>query len=209
VNVELVWITPEAERHIAYCARVSNPANQDNPDIARLLRYCIKNRHWSVFETASMCLGVVTSRAISAQMTRHWSFRFQEFSQRYAEVQAFEPVTPRRQDYKNRQNSFDDLPEEDRRWFQEQYDDVVTRAQTVYAEGLRRDISKESMRFLLPLCAQTTLYIVGNVRSWIHYLQARQDPTAQAEHREIADAAATIFAREMPTIWAALESSQP
>ena len=204
MNVSLVHITPDAEKLISYCARVSSP-NQDNPSIEPLLRYCIRNRHWSVFEMAGLCLEVHTSRAISQQLLRHKSFSFQEFSQRYAKSQEFETYEARRQDDKNRQNSIDDMSEEDRKWFLDAQKEVQQLALSKYNEALERKIAKEQSRFLLPLSTQTKLYMHGNIRSFINYLQVRTGPETQLEHRKIANDIKKIFCKELPIISKALD----
>lgn len=204
MNVRLIHITPEAEKHIAYCARVSSP-NQNNLDYVKLLKYCIKHKHWSIFEMSNFCVEIVTSRAISAQILRHKSFSFQEFSARYATVQEFETYQPRRQDEKNRQNSIDDLPAETQDWFLNAMIGVNTTAKALYDEALRKGVAKESARMLLPMTSQTKIYMHGNVRSWINYLQVRCGPETQLEHREIALAIKEIFVKELPVVASALE----
>ncbi|MDQ6929346.1 MAG: FAD-dependent thymidylate synthase [Candidatus Eremiobacteraeota bacterium] len=200
----LVWITPDAERLMGYCARVSNPENQDNPDVAKLLRFCAKNGHWSVFEMADMCIEIQTTRAISAQIIRHRSFHVQEFSQRYAPVQNIEEIAPRRQDAKNRQSSHDDLPPETLQWFAKSQEEHFAHARKLYDEALEKGIAKESARFLLPMASGTTLYMKGTVRDWVHYINLRSDPGTQLEHREIALAIKTIFIEQLPTVAEAL-----
>ena len=200
----LIWITPDAERLMGYCARVSNPENQENPEVAKLLRFCVKNAHWSVFEMADLCIEIKTTRAISAQIIRHRSFHFQEFSQRYAPIADIERVHPRRQDPKNRQSSHDDLSEETLAWFQRAQDEHFTQARTLYDQALAKGIAKESARFLLPLASGTTLYMKGTVRDWIHYINLRSDPSTQAEHRQIALACKDIFSEQLPAVAQAL-----
>jgi thymidylate synthase (FAD) len=204
-NVQLIHSTPEAERHMGYCARVSNPANQDNPDSSKLLGYCIKNGHWSVFEMATLCVEITTSRGISAQILRHRSFSFQEFSQRYASPTDFVKYEARRQDQKNRQNSHDDLPEADKQWFlatqQAHWDD----AKRAYDVAIERGIAKECARFLLPMNVETRLYMIGSARSWIHYIQLRTTPGTQKEHRDIALGCKDIFSQQFPETAKALE----
>lgn len=199
MEVRLISVTPEAEKQIMYCARVSNPKNQDSEN-PKLLTYCINHGHWSIFEMAHMTVEIVTSRGISAQILRHKSFSFQEFSQRYAEATEFELYEPRRQDLKNRQNSIDDLPDEDKGWFMNALIGVNTMAKALYEEALRRGIAKESARFLLPLTTQTKMYMTGSVRSWLHYLDVRCAPETQLEHREIADEIKKIFIEQFPNI---------
>jgi len=202
-TVQLVSITPEAEKLIMYCARVSNPKNQDS-DNTKLLDYCAKHGHWSIFEMANMVIEVSTSRAISAQILRHRSFSFQEFSQRYAPVQEFKTYRARSQDPKNRQNSIDNMSNEDREWFEGAQEAAQHTSQALYEEALRRGIAKEQARFLLPMSSSTKLYMNGSVRSWITYLNVRCGPETQREHREIADAIKGIFKREMPIIHKAM-----
>lgn len=199
MTVKLVSITPDAEKLIAYCARVSSP-NQENPDIEKLLRYCWKNKHWSVFEQADMTLEIVTTRAIGRQILRHRSMKFQEFSQRYAELIDFEPIEPRRQDAKNRQNSIDDLPAEVKEIFQARKQSIERLAIASYKELLSLGIAKESARFLLPETAQTKMYMKGDIRSWIHYIQVRTEPGVQKEHMEIALEAKRILTENLPVI---------
>ena len=216
MRVELVSITkpliaPEGttltpEGLIAYCARVSSP-NQSNPHYARLLRYCIRQKHWSIFEMVDMTVEITTTRAIAAQILRHRSFSFQERSQRYAEALDYEPTPARRQDDKNRQNSLDDLPEWVKTQFEIDQEEIWDRAYELYQESIKRGIAKECARMLLPLNTQTRLYMKGSVRSWIHYLQVRTHPSTQLEHREVAIAAMPIFNNNFPTISAALDWS--
>lgn len=201
---KLVWITPDAERLMGYCARVSNPENQENPDVAGLLRYCIKKAHWSVFEMADLCIEIQTTRGISAQIVRHRSFHFQEFSSRYAVVKTIERVRPRRQDPKNRQSSHDDLPAETLAWFERTQDEQFGKALEAYDQALGKGIAKESARFLLPMASATTLYMKGTVRDWIHYINLRTDPGTQAEHREIGEGCRTIFTSQLPIVAQAL-----
>lgn len=204
MTVKLISITPDAEKTMAFIARVSNPANQENPNVAGLLSYCIKHGHWSVFEQAFMTLEITTGRDISPQILRHRTFTFQEFSQRYAAATDYVKRVPRRQDLKNRQNSLDDLPQSDKDWFDAAQQALWSDAFRLYNEALSRGIAKECARALLPSATQTTMYMTGSVRSWIHYLQIRTDPSAQLEHREIALAAKEIFCRELPIVAKAL-----
>ena len=204
MSCKLVWITPDAERLMAYCARVSNPENQDNPNVAGLLRYCIKHGHWSVFEMADLCIEIKTTRSISAQIVRHRAMHFQEFSQRYSAVQHIERVRPRRQDPKNRQSSHDDLPAETLTCFEEEADDHFRRAQRIYDEALSKGIAKESARFVLPLASATTLYMKGTVRDWIHYIALRTSDDTQLEHREVANDCKRIFIDQLPIVAQAL-----
>lgn len=187
-----------AEELIAYAARVSNPSNQHSHDTApRLLTYCLKHGHWSVFETASMTVEVVTSRAIAAQMLRHRSFTFQEFSQRYAMSVDYELVELRTQDAKNRQASGEPIHNTE---LHRLTHDVVNQCFDAYQDLLKHGVSRETARMVLPLCTQTTLYMTGNVRSWLHYFNQRCALGTQKEHREIALAIKAIFSQQFPTI---------
>lgn len=200
MKAKLIWITPEAEKVIAYCARVSNPANQNNPDTERLIRYCAIHKHWSVFEMANACLEIQTSRAITAQIIRHRSFSFQEFSQRYAKVQEFEPVAARRQDDKNRQNSIDDLSEEVRAWWTLECNAIFNAAADLYGKAVAKGIAKECARMVLPMSSSSRIYMNGTIRSWIHYIEVRGQEGTQKEHRDIAVAVRKILTAELPMI---------
>jgi thymidylate synthase (FAD) len=202
--VRLISVTPKAEEIIAYCARVSNPVHQDNPELARLIAYCIKHGHWSIFEQANMILEIKTSRAISPQILRHRSFSFQEFSQRYAEVDGFIEYSARRQDQKNRQNSVDDLDAETQNWFAQAQQEVWESAYGNYKTALEKGIAKESARTLLPLGTSTRLYMNGTIRSWIHYIQLRSEAGTQLEHRTIAEQCREVFVAQLPVIAKAL-----
>ena len=204
-SVRLVAVTPDAEKLMGYCARVSNPANQDNPDIARLLSYCIKKGHWSIFEQACMNVEITTSRGIAPQILRHRSFSFQEFSQRYAVVDEFIIYEARRQADKNRQSSVDDLPEIDKLWFEKAQREVLAFTIERYQEALKRGIAKECARFVLPSGAQTRLYMNGTVRSWIHYLLLRTKPDVQLEHARIAHKIKAIFCEQFPIVSQAVD----
>lgn len=208
MTVNLVWITPDAERLIGYCARVSNPSNQDNPDVAGLLKYCAKHRHWSVFEMASMCIGITTSRVIADQILRHRSFSFQVFSTRYSQVQAYIPTKPRRQAVKNRQSSVDDLPDEVAEWFTSRQSALWADAMNAYDTALNMGIARENARDLLPFSAASTMYMSGTIRSWIHYLQLRTMEDTQKEHRDIAVSIQRIFSEELPIISGVLFNAQ-
>jgi thymidylate synthase (FAD) len=197
--IKLIAITPKAEELIAYCARVSS-SNQFNPNIEKLLKYCIDHGHWSVFETPYITVEINTSRAISAQILRHRSFTFQEFSQRYAAVADFETYPARRQDFKNRQNSIDDLDLGQKAWFTLAQDKVQLLSASLYHDALDMGIAKEQARFLLPMSSKTKLYMTGNVRSWIHYLNLRCHVDTQKEHRDIALAIREILKKELPII---------
>lgn len=189
-----------SEEIISYIARVSNPSNQMNMETApKLLGYLTKNKHWSPFEHVSFTLEIETSRAIAAQILRHRSFVFQEFSQRYAVANDFMVYEARRQDNKNRQNSIDDMSEEDKEWFKQAQEDVCDKSQELYNEALRRGIAKEQARFLLPLSTKTKIYMTGNVRSWLHYIELRSSNGTQKEHMDIAVAAKEVFKVEFPS----------
>lgn len=203
MSVQLVWVTPEAEKVIVYCARVSSP-RQDSPEYEKLLRYLIKHGHWSPFEMASMCLEITTSRAISAQIMRHRSFSFQEFSQRFGSVQNVIFANARRQAESNRQSSTDDLDEETKTWWKKTWEDTTKLSVLQYKQALERGIARESARFLLPMAAQTRLYMSGSVRSWIHYIESRTSEHTQKEHQEIAQEIKTIFEMAFPTVSKAL-----
>lgn len=203
-NVKLISITPDAEKTMGYCARVSNPENQENPEIAKLLSYCIKKAHWSVFEQANMVLEIETSRAIAPQILRHRSFSFQEFSQRYAQVSSCVIYDARRQDDKNRQNSVDDLCGEVKDWFRGAQAEVWNLAYKRYEEAIAKGIAKECARALLPLNTATRIYMNGTIRSWIHYIELRTGHGTQLEHMKIAQAAKEIFVRELPILAKAL-----
>jgi len=207
--VRLVSITPDAEEIIAYCARVSNPANQDNHQtVDKLLGYCIEHGHWSIFEMANIVLEINTTRSISPQILRHRSFSFQEFSQRYARVSDLGGIDLphlRRQDKKNRQNSFDDLSAEQTQLFYRRIASHFAEAEDLYEEMLSKGVAKECAREVLPLSSPTRLYMNGTVRSWIHYIQLRTTPGTQLEHQQIADSAKTIFCQQLPIIARALK----
>ena len=208
-TVKLVRVTPEAEQHIAYCARVSNPKNQSNQGFEGLLKYCIKNQHWSIFEHAFATLEINTSLAIATQILRHRSFTFQQFSQRYAdstELQLELPIPElRRQDTKNRQNSTDDLDADVSISFNVKIEEHFKQAIEIYQDMLNAGVAKESARFVLPQATQTRLYMSGSVRSWIHYIDLRSAHGTQLEHKQIAEQCKCIMASEFPTIASALD----
>jgi thymidylate synthase (FAD) len=209
MNVKLVHVTPDAEKHIAYCARVSSP-NQDNPEFFKLLKYLIKHKHWSPYEMASMCVEITTSRGIAAQILRHRSFSFQEFSQRYSVAgEEFETYGARRQDLKNKQNSIDDMNKDDQVWFQNAQEDLQKYSVMVYDQALKRGIAKEQARFVLPLSVSTKMYMMGSFRSWMTYFITRMDESTQLEHREIAKACFAIFKENAPTIGGILKDLYP
>jgi len=209
MNVSLISVSPDAEKHMAYCARVSNPNNQDNENYAGLLRYCIKHQHWSIFEQAFMTLEINTTRGLAAQILRHRSFTFQEFSQRYADTNLLDASIPlpdlRRQDTKNRQNSIDDIPEDQTKFLQERIKQYFNEGMDLYNELLREGIAKECARFVLPLATPTRIYMSGSVRSWVHYIDLRSGHGTQKEHMDIANACKTIFTEQFPTVSEALQ----
>ena len=205
--VQLITSTPDAEKSMAYIARVSNPKNQDNSDFSKLLGYCIKNEHWSVFEQAYMTLQIETTRGIAAQILRHRSFTFQEFSQRYADSrQLGEIPIPelRRQDNKNRQNSISDLSEEVINQFNEKIKLQFNLNKKLYEEMLEAGIAKECARFVLPLATPTRIYMTGSCRSWIHYINLRTGHGTQKEHMNIAQECKNIFSQVYPVVASAL-----
>ena len=200
-DVSLVWATPEAEKLIVKMARVSNPRNEDNWDTGpKLLRYLIAHRHWSPFQLCGMCVRIETERDIAAQILRHRSFCFQEYSSRYAQMPPPASIKLRRQDHSNRQSSHDDLPEDVVRHFQRLIDSQLRNIYLTYEEMLAAGVAKECARRILPLCTPTTLYMQGELRSWIHYLQLRTSPDTQLEHRLIAEQIRSIFTTQFPTI---------
>ena len=210
MEVQLISITPDAEKTMAHIARVSNPNNQDNPNYAGLLRYCIKHNHWSVFEQSSMTLEIETTRAIAAQILRHRSFTFQEFSQRYAqsnELGKIELPDLRRQDTKDRQNSIDDVDPFVKQKLEAQMITLFSSAQSLYNQMIEEGIAKECARMVLPLCTPTRIYMTGSARSWIHYIELRSANGTQKEHMDIANACKSIFIDTFPTISEALEWS--
>ena len=207
-KVELVTATPDAEKTMAYIARVSNPKNQDNQDFAKLIQYCIKNEHWSVFEQAYMTLQIETNRGIAAQILRHRSFTFQEFSQRYADSTQLGniPIPElRRQDTKNRQNSLSDLPSEISNEFQTRIKIQFAESVKLYEEMIASGIAKECARFVLPIATPTRIYMTGSCRSWIHYINLRSGHGTQKEHMDIANACKNIFCNQFPTVAVALD----
>lgn len=208
-NVKLISITPNAERTMAYIARVSNPANQDNENYSKLLGYCIKHNHWSVFEQAHMTLEIETNRGIAAQILRHRSFTFQEFSQRYADTNLLAEEIPlpelRRQDTKNRQNSINDIDEEKLFAMNKMIRHLFVDAQDTYNYLLEQGVAKECARFVLPLATPTRLYMTGSCRSWIHYINLRSAHGTQKEHMDIVEAVRCIFIWQFPGVSNALE----
>ncbi len=208
-NVSLISVTPDAEKTIGYIARVSNPKNQENPKVEGLLKYCIKHGHWSVFEQASMTLQIDTTRGIAAQVLRHRSFTYQEFSQRYADSSMLAESIPlfelRRQDTKNRQNSIDDIDDFTKQEFDIKIKRHFEEGMKLYQQLLSQGIAKECARFVLPLATPTRLYMTGSLRSWIHYIDLRSANGTQKEHMDIANGAKNIFIEQFPTISTALE----
>ena len=210
MNVRLVTVTPDAEKTMGYVARVSNPANQENPNVAGLLKYCAKHQHWSVFEQAFMTLEISTTRAIAQQILRHRSFTYQEFSQRYADstLLGFDKIPLpelRRQDTKNRQNSIDDLDPFEVQNLELQMQTLFDSSLALYEQMLKRGVAKECARNVLPLCVPTKMYMSGSVRSWIHYISLRSANGTQKEHMDIANACKEIFIEQFPTVAEALE----
>jgi thymidylate synthase (FAD) len=206
--VKLISVTPDAEKTMAYVARVSNPSNQDNQNYAGLLRYCIKHNHWSVFEQSHMTLEIETNRGIAAQILRHRSFTYQEFSQRYADTNLLASDIPvpelRRQDEKNRQNSTDDLEEEKVFVMNKMIQDLFRDAQDVYNFLLEQGVAKECARFVLPLATPTKIYMTGSCRSWIHYVDLRSSHGTQKEHMIIAEQCREVFKQQFPSVSEAL-----
>ena len=208
MKVQLITLTPDAEKNMAFVARVSNPNNQGNENFSGLLRYCIKHQHWSVFEQAHMTLEIETTRAIAAQILRHRSFTFQEFSQRYAqsnELGEIELPELRRQDIKNRQNSIDDLDKDVVDKLNRQMITLFSSAQALYNQMVEKGVAKECARMVLPLCTPTRIYMTGSVRSWIHYIELRSAHGTQREHMEIAESCKDVFKEQFPVVSEALE----
>ena len=209
MSVKLISVTPDAEQTMAYVARVSNPKNQENPNYAKLLGYCIKHNHWSVFEQAFMTLEIETTRGLAAQILRHRSFTYQEWSQRYADSSMLAESIPmfdlRRQDTKNRQNSIDDLDEFVVQRLQMQMQTLFDSSMALYQQMLNAGVAKECARNVLPLCVPTRLYMSGSVRSWIHWIDLRSANGTQKEHMLLAEGARAIFKEQFPTVSEALE----
>ena len=208
MTVNLISITPDAEQTMAYIARVSNPSNQDNEKYAGLLKYCIKHNHWSVFEQSTMTLEIETTRAIAAQILRHRSFTFQEFSQRYAQTNSLGDIELpelRRQDQKNRQNSTDDLDPNVIDTLNKQMKTLFDSSLALYNQMLELDVAKECARMVLPLCTPTRIYMTGSCRSWIHYINLRSAHGTQKEHMDIAEACRKVFTEQFPDVSEALE----
>ena len=209
MKVSFVTVTPDAEKTMAYVARVSNPNNQENEKFAGLLRYCIQHQHWSVFEQAHMTLEIETTRGLAAQILRHRSFTFQEFSQRYADSSLIEEKIPvpelRRQDKKNRQNSTDDVDPHLRQHYEIEMQKIFDRLMELYKQMLAAGVAKECARFVLPLATPTRIYMTGSVRSWAHYISLRSGHGTQKEHMDIANACKAIFCEQFPVVSEALE----
>ena len=207
--VKLVSVTPDAEQHMGYVARVSNPKNQDNPNVSGLLKYCIQHGHWSVFEQAFMTVEINTTRGLAAQILRHRSFTYQEFSQRYADSSMLGEVIPlpelRRQDDKNRQNSIDDVDPLVVQDFNSKMQKHFVDGMKLYKEMLDSGIAKECARFVLPLATPTRIYMTGSVRSWIHYVDLRSAHGTQKEHMQVAEGVRSIFTEQFPVVAEALE----
>jgi thymidylate synthase (FAD) len=208
-SVRLVQVTPEAEKTMGYVARVSNPNNQENPNVAGLLKYCIKHNHWSVFEQAFMTLEIETNRGIAAQILRHRSFTYQEFSQRYADSSLLADEIPlfdlRRQDTKNRQNSIDDVDAFTKQELEITIQRHFQSSMDIYKQMLDLGIAKECARFVLPLAVPTRIYMTGSCRSWIHYITLRTANGTQKEHMDLAESCKKIFAEQFPICAEALE----
>ena len=207
MKVKLIQATPNPEENMAYIARVSNPDNQDNPDYAKLLKYCIKHNHWSVFEQAYMTVEIETNRAIAAQILRHRSFTFQEFSQRYADSTKLGKIPMpeyRRQDKKNRQNSIDDVDPFERQKLEMQTETLFSSAVALYEQMLELGVAKECARMVLPLATPTKIYMTGSCRSWVHYINLRSAHGTQKEHMEIAEDCRKVFIEQYPAVSEAL-----
>ncbi len=205
-SASLVHATPDGDKLIAYMARVSNPANQDNSNIKGLIKYLIKHKHWSPFEMVNMCVQINTTRSIAAQILRHRSFSFQEFSQRYADVDGLgDPILPelRRQDTNNRQNSIDDIGENCKT---EWYNEIIKlhdQSRSLYKSMLDAGIAKECAREVLTLSSPSKLYMNGTLRSWIHYVDLRSAHGTQHEHQRIANSIKDIVAKTFPQVFEA------
>jgi|TARA_B100001059_G_scaffold145221_1_gene145189 thymidylate synthase (FAD) len=211
MTAKLISVTPDAEKQIAYCARVSNPSNQGNDSFEGLLKYCIKHKHWSIFEQAFLSIELETTRAIAAQVLRHRSFTFQEFSQRYADSSLISSKIPlpelRRQDTKNRQNSTDDLDPFIQQNLELQMQTLFDSSMALYQQMLERGVAKECARNVLPMCVPTRMYMSGSVRSWVHYIDLRSANGTQKEHMDLANACKEIFVEQFPIISQALDWS--
>ena len=209
MTVKLISVTPDAEKTMAFVARVSNPSNQNSESYAKLLAYCIKHNHWSVFEQSFMTLEIETNRGIAAQILRHRSFTYQEFSQRYADTSLISEYIPvpdlRRQDTKNRQNSIDDIADYEKLTLQSKIQEHFAHSMQLYKELLAHGVAKECARFVLPLATPTRIYMSGSCRSWIHYINLRSANGTQQEHMDIALECKKVFSEQFPTVAEALE----
>lgn len=207
MRVSLNEVTENAEQKIVYIARVSNPKNQDNPELSKLIRYCIIHQHWSIFEHSHMTLEIETSLAIATQLLRHRSFTFQQFSGRYSDnaIFGYEPLQLRLQSEKNRQSSTDPITPELEQEFIERWNDMLTHIDELYNDMIKAGVAKECARFIRPQCTTTKLYMTGNIRSWIHYIQLRTQEDTQKEHRDVALLAQKIFVTELPLTSLALD----
>ena len=208
MTVKLISVTPDAEKTMAYVARVSNPKNQDNEKFAGLLSYCIKHGHWSVFEQAYMTVEINTTRGLAAQILRHRSFTYQEFSQRYADANLLSEKIPlpklRRQDTKNRQNSTDDIDPFIVQKYEMLMEEHFKSSMDLYNKMLDDGIAKECARFVLPLSTPTRIYMTGSCRSWVHYINLRSAHGTQKEHMDIANACREVFIQQFPSVSEAL-----
>ena len=203
-TAQLVHLTPAAEELIAYMARVSNPNNQDNPSYTGLIRYLIKHKHWSPFEMVNMCVEIETTRSVAAQILRHRSFSFQEFSQRYSKTQKSKVIDIRRQDTKNRQNSIDDIDQFTKQEFQIKQKQLADLSYKLYEEMLAAGVAKECARDVLPLSTPTKLYMNGTLRSWLHYCDLRCSNGTQLEHKQVADSVRSLINQHFPAVSAAM-----
>jgi len=203
-TAQLVHLTPKAEELIAYMARVSNPNNQDNPSYTGLIRYLIKHKHWSPFEMVNMCVEIETTRSVAAQILRHRSFSFQEFSQRYSKTQKSKVIDIRRQDTKNRQNSIDDIDQFTKQDFQIKQQQLADLSFKLYEEMLAAGVAKECARDVLPLSTPTKLYMNGTLRSWLHYCDLRCANGTQLEHKMVADSVRSLINQHFPAVSAAM-----
>ena len=210
-QVKLITVTPKAEETMGYVARVSNPKNQDNPNVAGLLKYCIKHGHWSVFEQAHMTVEIETTRGLAAQILRHRSFTYQEFSQRYADSSLLADEIPlpelRRQDLKNRQNSTDDMDQRKVNHYNRKMQQHFKQGMRLYQNMLKDGVAKECARFVLPLATPTRIYMTGSVRSWVHYIDLRSAHGTQKEHMDLVENVRKIFIEQFPIVSEALEWS--
>jgi thymidylate synthase (FAD) len=205
-QVKLVWTTPGGDWNIAYMARVSNPDNQDNPEYTKLIGYLMKHKHWSPFEMVNACMEITTTRDIARQILRHRSFSFQEFSQRYAVADGYEYADVRLQDKKNRQNSIEIDDRELLRYWHELQIDVLVQARRSYEKAMEAGIAKELARKVLPEGLTTSkMYMNGTLRSWLHYISVRTDPSTQKEHRIVAEQCKELLAKEFPKVMEAYE----